>query len=286
MSIVKVIKAALIIFALTIIGILVIFIINLKKVNNSATNNEYIVTNMLNMDDDFGKILRETAKKNGNWSNLPLSDNFKEKYTPIDGILKGDNYTNLYLMKSGMNKAEQIVVFNVSHNFKEEEYYVHYTVNDKNELDDVEIVDKILRYDENGKEVIYKVSMDKDNYEFNISRLAYPFGGDRDPRDYINMTNNYIGKYYNGFIQISVADRITALPITKISDYDSSIVYLEIEYCIYNGDEIGDWYGPMYYKIKYATDENLWLDDVEVEEVSKEEIDRLLSEVKNNEKLN
>ena len=268
--------------------LVIVLLINVSRFINSkyeqpSTNQleikkEQTINKKLNIDDNIAEIVRQTAMKNNKWDNLPLSKTFKKKYNSKDGILINDNYTKLSWSLSGTNTQQQIVTLIVFHNSKKEYYYIHYTINENNELDDVEVVDKKLLYDENGNEVIYKVSMDKDNYEFNISRLAYPFGADRDPRDYINMTNKYIDNYYNGFIQIPVADRITALPMTKISNYNNKIVYLEVEYCIYNGDEIGDWYGPIYYRVNYTTDVNMWLDDVEVEEVSKEEIDRLLSE--------
>lgn len=266
--------------------LIIVLLINISRfVNNKyeqpSTNqqktNEKQSLNKMNMNDDFVNIIYRTVKKNGDWSDLPLSKKFKKKYSVKNGILNDDKITDIY-GGGNSDKEKQIVVLNIKHGMKDEEYYIHYILSENNELDDVEIVDKRLLYDENGNEVIYKVSMDKDNYEFNISRLAYPFGADRDPRDYINMTNKYIDNYYNGFIQIPVADRITALPMTKISNYNNKIVYLEVEYCIYNGDDIGDWYGPIYYRVNYTTDVNMWLDDVEVEEVSKEEIDRLLSE--------
>ena len=42
-----------------------------------------------------GVVLCELAKKNGDWSNLPLSKNFIKKYNEKDGILKEIEFDNI-----------------------------------------------------------------------------------------------------------------------------------------------------------------------------------------------
>ena len=296
MSIMKIIKIVLITLVVAIIGILVIFIVNLKNVNNSATNNDYIKTNMLNMQDDYSKVLREVVKKNGDWHNLPLSSGFKDRYNSKDGIFQNDNYTKLYLMKTGTDGKRQTVAFSVFHDAKEEEYYVHYTVNDKNELDDVEIVDKILRYDENGKEVIYKETMNG-AFVSNITQLAAPYRLEWDPFDYVYVTDHYLHKWGGGFIpyfEIDIEDEnnayISIEPYDIICNKEKQEVYFSAEYTYIENDGAPDAKLACdyikYFKVHYITDEKAWLDDVEVEEVSKEEIDRLLNEAKSKVKQN
>ena len=270
------------------IALIIVLLINIGH----FINNKYEQTNIneqvdikeqtekkLNMDNDVAEIVRQTAIKNNKWDNLPLSNKFKKKYNPKDGILVNDNYTKLSWSLSGTDKQQQIVTLIVFHNSKKEYYFIHYIVNDQNELDDVEIVDKKLLYDEDGNEVIYKETMDG-AYVSNIMLLAAPGRLEYDPFDYIYVTDNYLKKWSGGFIDYDISCGIE--DVAGLEDKDQHLVYLYVVQDKFdeNGDIIGDEW-EKYFRVHYFVDSNMWLDDVEVEEVSKEEIDRLLNEVKN-----
>ena len=247
-------------------------------INEQAKINKQIVNNKLNMDDDFVNIVYFTAKKNSDWSSLPLSKKFRKKYSSQIGILNDNEITNI---SGGGNsdKEKQLVVLNIFHNKKKEYYYIHYTVNENNELDDVEIVDKKLLYDEEGNPVIYKKSMTEKYYLHNLIVVAFPDRLEYDPFEYINATENYINKWKEGFVNGAPVFSIEAIETLCI--YDNKLVYLKCEYPKYdeNDEIVGmDEEKDLYYRVHYFVDNNMWLDDVEVEEVSKEEIDRLLSE--------
>lgn len=278
-----------------IVGIFAILVIILLINISSFVNGKYERTNIseevisekqatsdkLNMDDDFVKIIKVTAEKNGNWDELPLSKAFKKKYNAENGILgKDDNYTYLSSDSYDSNKIEHIVVLNVDHNYKQEQYYIHYKVNDQNELDDVEIVDKKLLYDENGNEVIYKETMDG-AYVSNIMLLAAPGRLEYDPFDYIYVTDNYLKKWSGGFIDYDISCGIE--DVAGLEDKEQHLVYLYVVQDKFdeNGNIIGDEW-EKYFRVHYFVDSNMWLDDVEVEEISKEEIDRLLNEKNSN----
>lgn len=253
------------------------------NLNEKKISNIQVTDNKLNMNDDFVKIIKTTAEKNGNWDELPLSKEFKKKYNAKNGILgKDDNYTYLSSDSYNSNKIEHIVVLNVDHNYKQEQYYIHYMVNDQNELEDVEIVGKKLLYDENGNEVIYKETMDG-AYVSNIMLLAAPGRLEYDPFDYIYVTNNYLNKWSGGFIDYDTSCGIEN--VTGLEDKEQHLVYLYVVQDKFdeNGDIIGDEW-EKYFRVHYFVDSNLWLDDVEVEEVSKEEIDRLLADADMNNK--
>lgn len=283
MSIVKVIRITIVIFVVAIIGIFVVFIINLNYVDNGITNSEFQTTNVINIDNDIAYIIQIVAEKNSDWTKLPLSNKFKTKFNSEYGILgKDDNYSRLYGSTNLLDKEKKIAGLVVFHDAKEEEYYIHYIVNDKNELDDVEIVDKILRYDENGKEVIYKETMNG-AFVSNIIQLAAPYRLDWDPFDYVYVTDHYLHKWGGGFVDYD--DTGCAIEdIDALNDKDKQIVYLSVALHKFdkNGEIIG--YEPeKYYKVHYIIDDKAWLDDVEVEEISKEEIDRLLNEISSKE---
>ena len=269
----------------TIVSIFVILVIALLinishfvngKYEQPNMNNKQTVDNKLNIDDDIAEIVRQTAVKNNKWDDLPLSKKFKKKYNSKDGILVNDNYTKLSWSLSGTDIQQQIITLIVFHNFKKEYYYIHYTLNTNNELDDVEIVDKKLLYDENGNEVIYKETMDG-AFASNIVLLAAPGHLEYNPFDYIFVTDNYLNKWSGGFIDYNISCGIE--PISGIESKENHLVYLYVVQDKFdeNGTIIGDEW-EKYFKVHYFVDENMWLDDVEVEEVSKEEIDKLLSE--------
>lgn len=246
-----------------------------QVVNDKNTDNK------LNMDDDFINIVYRTIKINSNWSNLPLSKNFKKKFNAKNGILNDNTITDIY---GGINsnKEKQIVVLNIKHGLKDEEYYIHYTVNENNELDDVEIVGKKLLYDENGNKIIYKESISEENYEDVLIKLADPYNINHAEleTDFYNLTENYISKWSGGFVNSRGFDYYSRYIIKELSSFKKRIVYMKCEYPKFdnNGDIIDiDEELTLYYKVKFFMNTDLWLDDVEVEEVSKEEIDMLLN---------
>ena len=245
------------------------------NINEQVKNNKQIINTKMNMNDDFINIVYRTVKKNGDWNDLPLSKKFKKKYNAKNGVLNDDKVTDIY-GGGNSDKEKQIVVLNIKHDAKDEEYYIHYTLNEDNELDDVEIVDKKLLYDENGNEVIYKETMDG-AFASNIVLLAAPGHLEYNPFDYIFVTDNYLNKWSGGFIDYNISCGIE--PISGIESKENHLVYLYVVQDKFdeNGTIIGDEW-EKYFKVHYFVDENMWLDDVEVEEVSKEEIDRLLSE--------
>ena len=245
------------------------------NINEQVKNNKQIINTKMNMNDDFINIVYRTVKKNGDWNDLPLSKKFKKKYNAKNGVLNDDKVTDIY-GGGNSDKEKQIVVLNIKHDAKDEEYYIHYTLNEDNELDDVEIVDKKLLYDENGNEVIYKETMNG-AFVSNIVLLAAPGRLEYNPFKYIYVTDNYLNKWSGGFIDYNISCGIE--PITEIESKENHLVYLYVVQDKFdeNGTIIGDEW-EKYFKVHYFVDENMWLDDVEVEEVSKEEIDKLLSE--------
>lgn len=275
----KKIKIISLVVLLVVITLLVIIFVNNRNHFNTIPDSMKTESNrMLNMDDDFVKVVRMVAEKNSNWSQLPLSNNFNKKYNSQDGILgKDDNYTYLSSNTYDSDKEKQIVVLNVDHDFKQEYYYVHYILNEQNELDDVEIVNKKLLYDENGKEVIEKETMDG-AFDSNIVLLAAPDRLEYNPFDYVYVTDNYLKKWRPGFIDYDISCGIE--PISGLENKEKQIVYLYVVQDKFdeNGTIIGDEW-EKYFRIHYFVDENMYLDDVEVEEVSKAEIDRLLASI-------
>lgn len=270
-----------------IIALLFVLILFLNTFNEDKRNYELINTNdieMLNMSDDFVEIIRTTAEKNADWSNLPLSKRFLNKYKSKYGILgKKVNYTNIDSSSYMSSKDDQIVILYLWNNAKEEEYKIHYIVNENNELEDVEIIDKKLLYDEQGNEIIYKRDM-HDIWIGNICQLAIPWRFEWNPFDYVYTTDNYDKKWRDGFIPTYDCKHFEIDEIIDLCNQEKQLVYLDVCYGYYVEEEgliiekIND--VRKYFKVHYLTNKDDWLDDVEVEEISKEEIDKLLLNVK------
>lgn len=266
------------------IALLIIVINSLIRVINHNNNLDKIELNMI---DNIGEVILKTTVVNNDWSDLPLSKEFRKKFRPETGILNDSS-----IKEAGYNrlidKDNQIIELVIYDNRKEDQFWVHYKLNDKSELDDIEIIKHKLSYDENGKEIIYKRTMNEINYIGNIQVLADPDRLEYDIFEYICVTDNYLKKYPNGFVSACGFDYYSISGIIELCSFEDKIVYLKSEYPKYNDNGEMDLFAScdpdltMYYRVHYYTNEKNWLDDVEVEELSKEQIDKLLAETKIN----
>ena len=263
-------------------SIIVIILIVIVIVYTSFDNNNRIMNTEQSYDAiGYAIIVCEVAKKDNNWNNFPLSKNFKKKYNSKYGILgKEIIFDNInWKISTEEDKKNQIVTLVVLNKLKIEDYYIHYKINDKNELDDIDIVKKVVRQNDAGVRVIEKSSMTEDKYIDNICSVAAPLELNDDIFNYINTTDNYYNKWQYGFIITN--DYVSIDAYKDLCSFRDKLVYIKCRFPIRDDNyEIID-EKERYYKVHYYTNEDLWLDDVEVEEVSKEEIDRLRDEKKN-----
>lgn len=261
----------LLLLVITLFLLVIFFNNNIKKINSNAK---------LSMDTDYAKIIWSVAAKDGqhmskralSWRDLPLSKKFIKKYGAGFGILN-DNTVDLIDYTSEFPKTDknkQIVCIDVVHGLKEEEYYVHYTLNDFNELDDVEIVEIKQITDEKGREIDEEENetisepITIENY---ISRFTYltlhPYyewqNGAYDVWSIVSVTEEYFDKYYTkGLIEDLFPGEIKTTEISQKSNFDQRIVYVKA--C---NDEI-----IKFYKIIFELDDHGSLNDYIVEEIN------------------
>lgn len=276
--IIKFIIAELILFVL-----LIFTVLNLFGILYENNNRKMIKWNMI---DSPGEVVCRTARPNSDWSELPLSKAFKKKYTPQKGILNDETIKEV-VYDMTVDKDSQVIVLTVIDNRKQDEFYVHYLLNDKNELDDIEIIKHKLSYDENGKEIIYKRTMNEINYKGNLQGLADIGRLEYDIFEYISVTDNYKTKFAGGFVNSRGFEYYSISTIDELCSFNDKIVYLKCEYPKVDDEgNIIDLIDPtdhnltLYYCIHFYVNEKNWLDDIDVNEVSKEEIDILLSKKK------
>ena len=278
----KKVKLILVLLASVLMTLVVLLIVNIMRIVNIEKDYSSMNKQKLNMDENYCEVVRSVAIPNYDWSILPLSKKFRKKFSRKKGILNDESIKEVgYYYTS--SKEEQLVQLVVIDGLKEDEYYVHYFLNDQNELDDIEIVKHKLSYDENGKEIIYKTTMNEINYIGNITQLAAPWRGTTyiDFFDYINTTEKYEKKYRGGFVSSKGFEVFSIQEIKELCSFVDKIVYIKCEYPKYEGDDIIGMDDDLtsYYKVHYYTNEKNWLDDVDVVEMSKEEIDSLLANI-------
>lgn len=281
----KRIKIKFIVIELILFLFLIIAIYNLNRVMSQSSNQTESKWNMI---DNPGDVLRDVTISDTDWTDLPLSNDFRKKFNSHTGILNDETIKEVWYDRS-IDKENQIVNIAVIDGLKWDDYWVHYMLNDMNELDDIEIVKHKLTVDENGKEIIYKMTMNENTYIDIILALADSDDGDLSNFDnfkYINVTENFKKKYSHGFISGRPYDYRSLDYIKELCSFEDRIVYLKSEYPTF--DEEGevvltspnDPNLTMYHRIHFFINEKNWLDDVEVQEMSEEEINKLLAEVK------
>lgn len=208
------------------------------KSDENDSNNKIV----LNMDDDFAKVVYLVAERNNDWSKLPLSKKFKKKYDSINGILLNDDFSNLgySVEKEDTSKENQIVCLMVHHDFKEEYYYIHYTLNNKNELDDVEIVEKKLIYDEYGNEVdvdieeYNPIALESDEFDDFVKRFCNEpnNAGDFSPRlwEWTLLSDFFIKKIKDSPFGVEYDDNpVLRTKVLDGTNYDDRIAYVEVD---------------------------------------------------------
>ena len=211
----------------------------------------------------FEKTFIEICNKNGNWEDLPLSDNFKKKYNAQNGIVdkKIDYDKALYVDSINRKKCVvNVILYKNLNKTNEIEYKceINYTVNEENKIDDILTVNVEKT---NGEFSIKEEGDNKDwayINENNISEIIYIVSKPKAYWDELKLTSNFKGKYTQdkGILKLD-ASKVSNVNV-KEQDYKNKIVIVEV---LYNDRKIEQ------YKVKWKVSSNLELDDVEVEKI-------------------
>ena len=210
---------------------------------------------------------------NGNieYDQFPLSNNFKIKYKSVKDIIQGkvmgtiEANSDIFDINADYDKQIMGVGVKTGKGYEEVIYQLHYIINDKNELDDIEILDSRVVIDENGgypKYVSYKT------YDKKPSAAIYCL---TNPKRYMHdgdicyLTENYIEKHKD-YMTNSILpwkDWLYIDEFTVIMDKsDNRIWYLEAV----NMDEVRK------YKIKFIIDDRGYVDDYIIDEIERREV--------------
>ena len=251
----------IILFIVLIIAIIIKVVLNRNIVNNSLIENveEESTIDYYEFTDERWAIGYEVAKKNGDWSKLPLSDKFREKYNEKDGILgkdveyddieyaplwaqgideRFDGHKKFFVISQGKSKIGWIyIIFD----------------NEDGLVDDVYLYEKFVFFDENGNEV----GIPKYTY-YDIWGISY-FNKFNQEENSIEVTDSFRKKYphfIDLFIHYSPIDFNIVKEIEDASEYNynnKKMATIEIDSIL---EAV-----RRYYKVDYTIDDDGRLDD-------------------------
>ena len=213
----------------------------------------------------------EVAKKNNDWSKLPLSEKFRKKYNEKDGILGDLQFDNIELTPYDNDEKYSNKYYFVNRNNyfvitigKQKIAYVYNLKYDNELLSDVWIRDICNLTNEDGEElIVIGYEINKKNFYDSMYNLAR---GGNDERS-VAVTEKFHKKYpyfLDIFIHYSPigANEI----IFEEGDYDKRIAYFTVDSileCI-----------KREYEVKFELDEKGYLDDVSVKILNEEPYER------------
>ena len=225
-------KRKYIIIGLIVVCILVIFGIFklVKNVQVSVERNKRIELGKQKYDSDefyIEKVIGEVLNRDVDYDKLPLSDNFIKKYKGKD-IIEYEEGQTCYFQNDMCyyNKEKAICSVHIDHPYdievyhcKDEEIRIKYCINEYYELDDIEVLNRRVTYDEYGDHVYY------DMYN-NMSGLLYmitnPFKINDCENSVIDVSSEFKEKYPNYLTKsILATGRYKYAVIENIYDTDN-----------------------------------------------------------------
>lgn len=259
------------------IVIIIIFIIgifsilhNCQRKKETAQINETVISKF-SLDDNYKEIFDIISLKDQNWELLPLSNSFLYKFNPYDGVFVNDDYTQINISRYDKEKKE--IVYHVAHGTRYDDYFCEYIINDDNELDDFSLIKKVVTQYDIGD--YPKLKLDRENFEGYILNFAVAvgetLGGDSyNSYDSMETSEHFRMKYPNGYI-IGLDNVFNRSYLSDLTELKNNTMYIKIPHGDYNSPTIN------YYRIKYYVDKQGSLDDVDVEEVTENYINKLLA---------
>ncbi len=249
-----------------IVFILIVVLLRNCIVNNKILNEEDIETEVdyYEFTDERWAIGYEVAKKNGDWSKLPLSEEFRKKYNEKDGILGKEEYDKIEyapMWAQDFERLEDHVKFFVITQGKKKTAYTYIIFdNDDGLVDDIYLYEKFILYDENGKELgIPKYTFDNFSPSLYFKKIFLEF-----KEEEIETTENFKKKYphfIDLFIHYSPIDYNIALyDIEESEGFNLIFTDEEKKKYIYNNIayfEVDSLLEKVkrYYKVVYSIDE-------------------------------
>lgn len=196
-----------IIIVIVISGI-IIFKINIDKKLKNTFNIQEVMERIQEINKDeyyWGGIVFELLREKRDWSKLPLSKKFLKKYHEEKGFFNNSNYYATIETPTEIDfvafdklwdfEAQYDTVSIATGNGEERiAYKLHYIINDRYELDDIEVLETAPITRPDGSLVMYDKHLTlKNDYERIIEKLLYP--------TYVDLFAE--GPFYNEVLPLS-----------------------------------------------------------------------------------
>lgn len=236
----------------------------ISKIEEKLTDEQIEKYNSFN--DKFygeGAIIR-LVEKNGDWSDIPLTKHFREKYNEKDGILGNIQFDNVeycpyeegtypftrtsyFVITQGKKKTAYIYSEDIIHIDDEAFYY----------FDDITLSEPIVFVDENGNELDTRLRCTEENFKDIILTMM---DNNKDLNSLVATTDSFKLKY-NTLIDIFV-NNFKPKGIYETSIYDNQKIDFE--------NFSADFYwtsddNRKKYRIHFILDNKQYIDDVEIE---------------------
>ena len=263
-------KTKIIIFIL-IISIATIIFFSIRELlnNNLVSLNEDILiddeydeeetTSVYWRFEDPDEVAYWVAQKNGDWSDLPLTDVFREKYNEKDGVfgdMQFDKVEYNPYKYDGRDYPFEDYNYLVVTQGKKKTVYVFWLVPDGYDgFNDFEIMNVYQLTDEDGNEIDYREGITEKNFESQMHFLSE--GGRREQS--VGVTKKFHEKYPFFFVLFEHYSPFRFNPIEFIPE-KSSWKKKEAYFVVNSVLECK----KRYYKVKFTLDEKNFIDDVEV----------------------
>ena len=197
------IRMAVITFSVALI-IVCILIRNVLKNSDSTKiiNNETKMTNeyIVKYKDNWEMLINYFLRGLINYNEMPISKNFKAKFKSVNDIIKGncigESADSVFDNNVGINNIMSIR-YKTGKGSEDIAYQLHYKINEKNELDDIEILDSKVLIDENGSYMHYdEYHYYSENQVLATDILCFPYRNDFDGDPYrVYVTNKFYEKF-------------------------------------------------------------------------------------------
>ena len=184
--------------ALIIIFVVISFmVINIKNKQNIMIENlnEYKMKYDkigFNSYEDTKDLIMQVAIKDGDWSNLLLTDNFKSKYNEKDGVLGKIKFDRIEYKpyNEGKYPFEERTYIVITQGLKKTVYTFN-LIGKNGYLDDIKIFEIFNLTDENGQELKAIVTINMSNFY----RMFYMLSRGGDDEKAVAVTDNFHKKY-------------------------------------------------------------------------------------------
>ena len=254
---------------LILVIIMIVFILFMININNNMVNDVEQIEDYSKIESttrvydrySSSEIALRVAQKNGDWSDLPLTDVFFEKYNEKDGIFGKMTFDKVEYRpyKNGKYPFEEYSYLVVTQG-KKKTAYIYWLESDfEDGYNDMIITNTYTLTDENGNEIDFREGITEKNFTSQMIDLA----SGHEAEQLVGVTNKFHSKYH---FFIDIFEHYSPLRFNRIdfieekSSWENKEVYFEVDSVLECKKRN--------YLVEFMLDDKGYLDDVVVHKVN------------------